>query len=79
MTMFESDWKFVSRHLTVLSVWRRNGAFSRRRFEAFTQVRNADSDAQSLTALRAHIQTHDRVMQEHARYTIDVAPLPEAV
>jgi hypothetical protein len=53
------------------------GAVSRRRIAAFTQARN--DDTQSLSLLREQIQTHDRVMQAHARHTFSFGPLPGVV
>jgi hypothetical protein len=61
----------------LVSLEAKYGAFSRRRIAAFAQVRNAD--AQSLAALRAQIQTHDRAMQMHAQHSFTVGPLPGAV
>lgn len=61
----------------LVSLEAKYGAFSRRRIAAFAQARNADT--QSLSLLRAQIQTHDRVMQTHARHTFSVGPLPGAV
>jgi len=53
------------------------GAFSGRRIATLSRAR--DANAQDLASLRARIQTHDRVMQVHARHSFTVRPLPDSI
>ncbi|KAH9999002.1 hypothetical protein BJV77DRAFT_652593 [Russula vinacea] len=69
--------EYIAAFNNLVNLEAKYGAFSRRRIAALAQARNVD--AQSLTLLRAQIQTHDRAMQVHARHTFAVGPLPGAV
>ncbi|KAI0290508.1 hypothetical protein BC826DRAFT_1187324 [Russula brevipes] len=69
--------KYITVFNNLVSLEAKYGAFSGRRIATLSRAR--DANAQDLASLRARIQTHDRVMQVHARHSFTVRPLPDSI